>query len=108
MATLRHEQFRTLFLDREEDLVVDERSWYGAATEVQVPVGEIVRHAILHGSDSLLFAHNHPAGDPFPSMQDVELTRKLVKICRELDIQVLDHIIVSCNGSFSFRRSGYM
>lgn len=108
MATLTCEEVRTLFIDSENGWILDEQSRSGTATKVEIPVNEVMRHAILQGADSLLFAHNHPSGDPRPSKQDVEFTRKLVMIGKELKIRVFDHIIVSRNGSFSFRASGYM
>lgn len=108
MATLTHEQFRVIFLNSEDGCVLGEQSWSGTATEVEVPVDRVVRQAILNASDSLLLAHNHPSGDARPSKQDAELTRNLVKVCKMLHIRVVDHIVVSRNGCFSFRASGYM
>ncbi|WP_172451960.1 JAB domain-containing protein [Sphingobium sp. SA916] len=108
MAALAEEQVRVLFFNDACDAIADERIWPGTATHVELPLGELVRHAIACGSPMLLFAHNHPSGVPQPSRADVEFTRRLVRICKELQIRVHDHIIVSRNGSFSFRNLGYM
>lgn len=108
MAQLSMEQVRILFFNDQRDMILDERIWPGAVDEVEVPVCDIVRHALLLGSTSLLFAHNHPSGDCRPSRQDVEYTRSLVNSCKALKIRIYDHIIVSRNGSFSFRDLGYM
>ncbi|WP_232424853.1 JAB domain-containing protein [Algoriphagus resistens] len=51
-------------------------------------------------------AHNHPSGNRLPSEQDKLLTRKLVRIGRELDLSVLDHIIVTADGYYSFADEG--
>jgi DNA repair protein RadC len=108
MATLTKEQARILFFNSRGDAILDEQIWFGTATEVDIRISDIVRHAISLGSPALLFAHNHPAGDPNPSKQDIELTRRFINICKALEIKVHDHIIVSRNGSFSFRELGYM
>lgn len=108
MALLAHEQFRTLYLDQAGEKIVEEKAWSGSATEVDVPVPEIFRTAIALDAGSLIFAHNHPSGDPHPSRQDVDLTRTLSRICRQLEIPLYDHIIVGRNRSFSFREQGLL
>jgi len=108
MATLAKEQVRVLFFNAGGDAIADERIWPGTATYVDLSPGELVRHAIACDSPALLLAHNHPSGLPQPSKADVEFTRRLVRLCKELQIRVHDHIIVSRNGSFSFRELGYM
>ncbi|WP_162179763.1 JAB domain-containing protein [Sphingobium chlorophenolicum] len=108
MASLREEQVRVLFFNDAGDMIADERVWLGTPTEVEIPIEELVRHAFACGSPRLLIAHNHPSGIAEPSRQDVEFTRRLVKICRELQIRVYDHVIVTHKGSFSFREMGYM
>ncbi|KEZ00080.1 hypothetical protein AI27_14510 [Sphingomonas sp. BHC-A] len=108
MASLREEQVRVLFFNDSCDAIADERVWLGTATEVEMPIGELVRHAFACGSPMLLIAHNHPSGIAQPSRMDVDFTRRLVKICKELQIRVHDHIIVTHKGSFSFRELGYM
>ena len=55
---------------------------------------EVFRTAILHGAASIVLSHNHPSGDPTPSRDDMELTRRLVKSGELLGIKVLDHIII--------------
>jgi len=108
MASLSEEQVRVLFFNDACDAIADERIWNGTATEVKVPIGDLVRHAFACGSPTLLVAHNHPSGLAQPSRADVDYTRRLFKICKELEISVYDHIIVTRNGSFSFRERGYM
>ncbi|MFZ1800803.1 MAG: JAB domain-containing protein [Chitinophagaceae bacterium] len=55
-----------------------------------------------------MLCHNHPSGNLRPSNADEELTKKLSEAARHLDIHVMDHIIVSDEGHFSFADEGYM
>ena len=102
MASLGYEQFRTLYLDDTGEQVLDEEVWSGTKTEVDVPFPEIFRTAVSLKAGLLIFAHNHPSGDPKPSRQDVELTRKLSSICKQLDVPIYDHLIIARDQYFSF------
>ena len=66
-------------------------------------VGRIVfQQAIRNNAAAVLFAHNHPSGDPTPSPEDIQITKQLVEAGKILGIKVLDHIIVGENRNFSF------
>ncbi|MEW6618062.1 MAG: DNA repair protein RadC [bacterium] len=67
---------------------------------------EVFAEAIKSKAASVIFAHNHPSGDPEPSEDDLVITKKLVESGRILDIEVFDHIIVVKDGFFSFRNKG--
>ena len=64
---------------------------------------EVFKAAILANASGIILAHNHPSGDTAPSEQDREVTERLGKAGELLGIPVLDHIIVGCNTSYSFR-----
>lgn len=108
MAALTREQARILFFNAEGNMVLDEQIWRGTVSEVDVRCRDVVQRAFSIGSPALLMAHNHPSGDPRPSEQDIQFTRKLVNICRGLEIAVHDHVIVASGGSISFRELGYI
>lgn len=108
MATLTSEQARVLYFDPDGGTLLDEKRWTGTKTKVDLCVNQIVRHAIALGSYAFLIAHNHPSGNSSPSKEDIDLTRHLFQICKALKIRVVDHIIISSTGSFSFRQRGYM
>ncbi|QPI72488.1 JAB domain-containing protein [Sphingobium sp. Cam5-1] len=108
MAALTAEQMRILFFDQGSGSLIDEKIHFGTATQVEVRYQQIVRQAFLLESAFIVLSHNHPSGDPNPSRQDIDYTRRIVSVCKALDIRVHDHIIVSPNGSFSFRERGYM
>ena len=68
---------------------------------------EVFKAAILSNAAAVIFSHNHPSGNPSPSPDDINLTRRLVKAGELLGINVLDHLIVSPDGSFhSMKESG--
>jgi DNA repair protein RadC len=67
---------------------------------------EVFAEAIKNKAASVVFAHNHPSGDPEPSEDDLLLTKKLVESGKILGIEVADHIIVAKDGFFSFKKKG--
>lgn len=69
---------------------------------------DIFRFACVKNASQLLVAHNHPSGDPIPSKQDIEFTRKLIKIGQLIEIPVVDHIILTKHNYFSLAESGLL
>ena len=67
---------------------------------------EVFSEAIKNKSASVILAHNHPSGDPEPSEEDLEITKRLKEAGRILGIEVLDHIIVTKEGYLSFKEKG--
>jgi len=68
---------------------------------------ELYKVAILSNSSAVILAHNHPSGDPTPSREDLEVTRRLVEAGKILGIAVLDHIIIGSNSQYiSFKEKG--
>ncbi len=65
---------------------------------------EVVKPAIKESAASVIFIHNHPSGDPEPSVDDIEITNRLRKSFSIVGINILDHIIVAENGYFSFKQ----
>jgi DNA repair protein RadC len=62
-----------------------------------IRTGEVLRDAVRHNSTAVVIAHNHPAGDPTPSPEDVQVTRTLREAASLLGIDLLDHLII-CPG----------
>lgn len=67
---------------------------------------DVFQRAILSNAASVILVHNHPSGDPTPSPEDIELTRKLVEAGKMLDIAVLDHVIVGEGKYVSMKEKG--
>lgn len=108
-AALAHrprEQFRVLFLDNRNRLMLDEFIADGTVDHAPVYPREVVRRALEVSASAMVLVHNHPSGDPTPSRADIEMTRKVVDAARALGLQVHDHIVVGREGVASFRALG--
>ena len=66
---------------------------------------EVYKYAIKKSAASVLFIHNHPSGDPKPSQNDKEITKRLTEVGDIIGINVLDHIIIGNNQHFSFKEN---
>ena len=73
-----------------------------------VSIREIMKRALLNNAASIIIAHNHPSGSLNPSQADIESTRKLKEAAALLGMPLLDHIIISHNGYFSFNEHGIL
>lgn len=100
------ERLHTLFLDRKNRLISDERMAVGTVDHVPVYPREIVKRALLLDASALILVHNHPAGDPDPSDADISMTRKVQKVCNALGLILHDHIIVGAGRETSLRAMG--
>jgi DNA repair protein RadC len=78
----------------------------GSLTSSIVHPREVFKAAILANAASVLFAHNHPSGSTEPSLDDIEITKRLCKAGSILGINVLDHLIITRNDYLSFAQKG--
>lgn len=108
MAFRVRETFRTLFLDTANRLLADRILWEGSVSRVQIHPREVLRQALELHATALIFVHNHPSGDPTPSRDDIEQTRKLSAACAAMDIHVHDHLIIGRAGHVSLRERGLL
>lgn len=74
----------------------------GTATYAVVDTKQVTRYILQKNVDRIILAHNHPIGDCHPSDQDIMFTRQIIEALAPLDIEVLDHIVVSKTDAFSF------
>ena len=102
------EHFIALLVDNKNRLICRKVMSKGTVDQAPVFPREIIRQALIKQASGIILAHNHPGGDPEPSLQDRELTTKIKRIAVELGIRVLDHIIVTESGHFSFQEHGYL
>jgi DNA repair protein RadC len=103
MAYQPVEQFRILFLDKKNTLIVDELQQSGTIDHTPVYPREVVKRALEVGATALILVHNHPSGDPTPSAADIAMTKQVVDIARPLGIAVHDHVVVGKHGHSSFK-----
>ena len=110
-VALQHEpreQFRVLYLDKRNQLILDEVQNRGTVDHAPVYPREVVRRALELSSPHIILVHNHPSGDPTPSHADVEMTRQIVQAGRHLNVEVHDHLIVGRDGVASLKQLGLM
>ena len=102
------EQVYLLLLNRSNGLIKKERVSLGGTTASVVDPKVVFRFALEQGAHSLILIHNHPSGNLLPSDTDKRLTQRLQKIGKELEILLLDHLIYTDHGYFSFADEGIM
>jgi DNA repair protein RadC len=103
MAFEIKEQFRILFVDKKNQLIADEVQQKGTVDHTPVYPREVIKRALELSASAIILVHNHPSGDPTPSMADIDMTRKIIEAGEKLGIVVHDHIIIGRNGHASFR-----
>jgi len=106
MRDKQREHFLALFLDAKNRVITTETLFKGTLTASSVYPREVVRAAIKHQAAALIFAHNHPSGDPTPSREDISITRQLIFACRPLGITVHEHLVIGNNRYYSFADQG--
>ena len=104
----RHEVFGVLFLNRANKVNHFEIISKGGITGTVADPRIILKKALEEDAVNIVLCHNHPSGSLKPSRQDEELTHKIKEAARYFDIQVLDHIIVSDMGYYSFADEGLL
>jgi len=108
MAGLTTERLRILYLNAANRLLADEAEAEGTVNAARVLPRSIMRRALDLGATAMILVHNHPSGDPTPSRDDIEATRRIAEAARALDICVHDHVIVGGSGWTSFRALGLL
>lgn len=103
---LKKEVFYCLLLDTRNRYLREERISEGTLTSSLVHPREAFRAAVRESASAMIFAHNHPSGDPSPSREDADLTRRLWEAGKVLGIRVLDHVIVGEARHYSFADEG--
>ncbi len=106
LRDLRTERFKTIFLDPKNQVIEEKTLFEGTVDSSAVYPREVIKDALRYEASALIFAHNHPSGDPEPSLCDKEITRDLVFAARVIQIRVLDHIIIGNDRYFSFADQG--
>ena len=106
MRDLKKEVFKVIYLNSQNQIIETADLFEGTINSSSISPREVVESAIKNNAASLIFVHNHPAGNPQPSKSDKEVTRDLVYAGSIMRIRVLDHIIIGNNRYFSFAGEG--
>lgn len=105
---LKKEKFLCTLLDTKNKAFKEITVSEGTLTSSLVHPREVFRYAIKEAAASVLFVHNHPSGDPSPSRDDIDITKRLIETGKIIGINVLDHIIIGDGRYLSLIESGYL
>ena len=94
LASRENEVFALILLNAQHRLIEYVELFTGTVHAVTAPTREVVRMAMHHNASAVIIAHNHPSGDPEPSLSDIGLTRRLRAALALVEVQLLDHFIV--------------
>lgn len=108
MQYLKQEHFVCLYLDTKNQVINKETVFVGSLNAAIVHPREIFRKAIQRASAAVVCMHNHPSGDPNPSGEDLNVTRRLKEAGELIGIDVLDHIIIGQQTFYSMKEHGHL
>lgn len=106
MRYFDREHFRVLYLDRKGGLIFVEDVSIGSLHSAIVHPREVFKTAVKRSAASIILVHNHPSGDPTPSNEDIDITRRLIEAGNVLGIEVLDHVIIGEGRYCSLKSKG--
>lgn len=106
LSDLNHEEMWAMLLNRANNIIHTFQVSRGGLSQTVVDIRLILREALNHYASSIILAHNHPSGNCQPSSQDITITKKLVEAAKWMDIEVLDHLIISGDSYYSFADEG--
>ena len=107
-ASKRQEHFVAVLLDGAQQVIRIKVVTIGLLNRTLAHSREVFRPALLESAASLILVHNHPSGLMEPSREDREMTSRMAQAGKLLGIEVLDHLIISTKGYYSFKESGDM
>ena len=102
------EVFKVLFLNTQNELLKEEELFKGTLDRSTVYIRELVKKILDYNAKSVIIVHNHPSGSLKPSQSDITLTQKLKDTFERIEIRLLDHLIISEKGYFSFLEGGLL
>ncbi|KGM45552.1 DNA repair protein RadC [Neobacillus niacini] len=108
MRFLSQEHFVCLYLNTKNQVLHKQTIFIGSLNASIVHPREVFREALKRSSASIICLHNHPSGDPSPSREDIEVTKRLVECGKMIGIDVLDHLIIGENKFVSLKEKGYL
>ena len=106
IGELPHEEFWILYLNNSNKVIYKTQLSKGGITGTVVDVRLVFKMALEHNATSIILTHNHPSGKLQASESDIEVTKKLKLAGQQLDIAILDHIIITETGFYSFQDQG--
>lgn len=108
MRFLSQEHFVCLYLNTKNQVLSKQTVFIGSLNASIVHPREVFKEALRRSAASIICVHNHPSGDPTPSREDIEVTKRLGECGKMLGIEVLDHLIIGENKYVSLKEKGYL
>ena len=105
IGNLDHEEIWLLLLNRRNQVIKEIKLTSGTSTSSVFDTKLAIKQAILENSEGIILCHNHPSGTLSPSLQDDKLTRDLKEACTYMGIRLLDHVIITSKGHYSYNDS---
>lgn len=106
LCELDHEEFWVLYLSRSNRILKKEMLSKGGLSGTVTDVRVILRTALLNKASAIILAHNHPSGNFNPSESDDKITKKIKEASALMDIQTLDHVIITPDAFYSYADNG--
>ena len=108
MREQKKEMFIELCLDTKNQIIREDIISVGSLNANIVHPREVFKLALAESAAHIIVAHNHPSGDPTPSREDIEITKKLAQTGNIMGITVLDHVIIGDGRHFSMKEAGHI
>ena len=108
VGDIQHEEFWVLYLNNSNTVLAKQQISKGGLTQTTVDVRLVFKKAIELFGVGIIICHNHPSGKLQPSQADIQLTQKIKDAGMSLDIQLLDHLIITEKTYFSFADEGIL
>lgn len=108
LTGIDREHFCIALLDRKNNILGINTVSIGSINSSVVHPREVFKPAIIFGASSIILCHNHPSGDPYPSKEDRDVTKRLKEAGEIIGINVLDHVILGDNRYYSFTEQNIM
>lgn len=108
MRFLSQEHFVCLYLNTKNQVIHKQTIFIGSLNSSIVHPREVFKEALRRSAASFICLHNHPSGDPTPSREDIEVTKRLEQSGKIIGIELLDHIIIGENKYVSLKEKGYL
>ncbi|KAB2334079.1 RadC family protein [Bacillus mesophilum] len=108
MRFLSQEHFVCLYLNTKNQVLSKQTVFIGSLNASIVHPREVFKEALKRSAASVICVHNHPSGDPSPSREDIEVTKRLGECGKIIGIEVLDHLIIGENKFVSLKEKGYL
>lgn len=108
MEHLEQEEFKIIMLNTKNKIIGQQMISRGTVNATLVAPREIFNPAIKAMATTIILVHNHPSGDPSPSQEDFNMTKRIIKVGKIVGIHVIDHVIIGKNQYYSMKESGFI